>query len=228
MQMNLHRTGNAPQWETVAPEDRNPFQQVAAATNGVITPANAVSAMGAGLVASGLKDIASGDITRGVVKVGAGRVADVVDGTTAEATGTKSPLGEAVDVVIDKGETAAALPVLVKADVLPKSAAGVIFAQNMANTAFSMIARRRGVQMHPSREGKLTTFGQWTTIGLHGLAAVARDQDYDRLARGLEVAGHISTIATAALGAKAIVGYAEDALLPVPDSQVEPATQSAA
>lgn len=217
MDMNLHRTGKAPQWETVAPEDRNVFQKVAAKTNGVVTPANAVSAAGAVVVGSGLRDISKGKITRGVAKVAAGRGFDLGDGLTAEATGTKSPLGEGVDVVVDKGETAAALPILVKADVLPKPAAGVIAAQNAANTAFSMIARRRGITVHPSKEGKWTTFGQWATIGLHGLAAVARDQEYEKLGRGLEVAGHITTVATAALGAKAIAGYAQEALLPVPE-----------
>lgn len=215
--MNLHRTGNVPQWETVAPEDRNPFQKVAARTQGVVTPANAVSLAGAGLVGAGLRDIARGKVTRGMVKVGAGRVFDLGDGATAEATGTKSTVGEAVDVVVDKAEAAAALPVFVGADILPKPAAGMIFAQNMANTAFSMIARRRDVTIHPSREGKLTTFGQWTTIGLHGLAAAAKENDYSRLAKGLEIAGHISAVATAALGAKAIAGYARDALLPVPE-----------
>lgn len=223
--MNLHRTGNVPQWETVAPEDRNVFQKVAARTKGVVTPANAVSAAGAVIVGSGLRDISKGRTTKGVVKVAVGRGFDLGDGVTAEATGTKSPLGEAVDVVVDKGETAAALPVLVKADVLPKSTAGVIAAQNAANTAFSMIAKRRGVTLHPSKEGKWSTFGQWTSIGLHGLAAVARDQEYEGLARGLEVAGHISTVATAALGAKAVAGYAQEALLPVPDAPAEGAPE---
>ena len=166
--MNLHRTGKVPQWETVAPEDRNAFQKVAARTKGVVTPANAVSASGAGLVASGLVDIANGNTTRGVIKVGLGRSADLGDGLTAEHTGTKSPLGEGVDVVVDKVETAAALPVLVKAGVLPKGAGAVIFSQNFANTAFSVVAKRRGIELHPSKEGKLTTFGQWTTIGCMG------------------------------------------------------------
>lgn len=218
--MNLHRTEKVPQWETVAPKNRNVFQKVAARTKGVVTPANAVSLAGALTVASGLRDIHRGKITRGVVKVAAGRSADLGDGVTAEATGTKSPLGEAVDVGVDKGEAIFALPVLVKADVLPKPAAGVIGGQVLANGAFSAVAKRRGVEMHPSKEGKLTTLGQWTTIGLYGLAAVARETEYDRLARGLEIAGHISTVATAALGAKAIAGYAQEAASPSPEAPV--------
>jgi phosphatidylglycerophosphate synthase len=222
--MNLHRTGKEPQWASVAPEDQNPFQKVAAKTGGLVAPANGVSLLGAGLVGSGLRDIAKGDTTKGVIKVGVGRIGgDLGDGFTADITGTKSPFGEGVDVVVDKGEAAVALPVLVKADILPKSAAGVIAAQNMANAAISAVAKRRGAEIHPSKEGKLTTFGQWTTIGLHGLAAVARENDAPKLAKGLEVAGRLSLVATAVLGAKAIVGYAGDALLPIPEAPPEDA-----
>lgn len=217
--MNLHRTEKSPQWDTIRPEERNPFQKVAAKTQGVVTPANAVSAIGAGMVAAGLRDISKGEVTKGSLKVGAGRIADVIDGTTAEKTGTKSPLGEGVDVVIDKVETAAALPVLVRAGILPKPTAAMIFSQNLANTAFSAVAKRRGVELHPSREGKLATFGQWATIGFHGLAAAAKENDYQRLGQGLEIAGHVSAIATAALGAKAIEGYARESLQTVPEPQ---------
>lgn len=148
-------------------------------------------------------------------KIAVGRAADIGDGMAAEATGTKSPIGEAVDVLIDKAETAAALPVLVKAGVLPKPAAGSIFIQNAANAAFSTVAKRRGIELHPSREGKLSTAGQWTSIGLYGMSSVAREADSPKLARGLEIAGHLTTIATAALGAKAVFGYAQEALSPI-------------
>lgn len=214
--MNLHRTGEAPQWETVEPEDRNIFQKVAAKTNGVLTPGNVISVAGAYLVASGLRDIAKGKHTKGIIKVGAGRVLDVGDGIAAEATGTKSPLGEAVDVIIDKGETFIGTPVVVSAGIVPKIEAVPIVAQNAANIVFSGIARRRGVSLHPSKEGKLTMFGGWMVIGLHGLAAAAREHDAEDLANGLEMAAHASSIATTTLGVKAVYGYARDALAPVP------------
>lgn len=220
--MNLHRAGKEGQWVNVPPEDRNIAQNVAAQTNGIVTPANAVSLAGAGVVASGLKDIATGDTTKGVIKVGVGRVFDLADGMVADKTGTKSPIGEGVDVVVDKAEVALALPVLAYKGVLPKPAAGVVFALNVANAAFSSVAKRRGAEIHPSKEGKLAMFGQWMGIGMYGLSRVAKDQEMEKTAMALEAAGHISMIATAALGAKAVLGYAQDAMQEVPPQQNQP------
>jgi phosphatidylglycerophosphate synthase len=219
--MNLHRSGKEGQWKSVAEEDQNIAQKIAERTNGVVTPGNTISLAGATLVASGLHDISKGNIGKGVKKLGIGRTADIIDGMAAEATGTKSPVGEAADVIIDKVETAAALPILVSADVLPKPVAGVILAQNMANTAFSAVAKRRGVELHPSKEGKLSTAGQWATIGLYGLSSVARESDSPKMARKLEIAGHITAIATAALGAKAVFGYAQETLLPITETPTD-------
>ncbi len=213
--MNLHRSGKEAQWESVEPEDRNVFQTVAAKTNGIVTPANAVDAIGAGLVASGLKDISRNNTAKGVVKVGLGRIADLVDGFIAERTGTKSPLGEGLDVIIDKTETAGALPVLVKADILPKSVAGMIVAQNMANTAFSAVAKQRGAEIHPSREGKITMFGQWAAIGFYGLAAAARSGDAPRIADGMEIVADVCAATTTVLAPQVVSGYARDAFAPV-------------
>ncbi len=223
--MNMHRSGKEGQWEAVAPEDRNAYQKIAAKTHGIVTPANTVSLVGAGLVASGLKDVATGKTAKGIVKISVGRGADLGDGRVAEKTQTKGPIGEALDVVIDKTEMAAVLPVFVHKNILPQPAAGVIAAQNAANTAFSAIAKRRGITLHPSREGKMATFGQWTTGALYGSAFLARENEMSGLARGLEVAGHISLAATAALGAKAILGYAQETLLPVPNPPVDTAEQ---
>lgn len=210
--MKLHRVGKLPDWETVPSRDRNVFQKVAAKSRGVITPGNVATLWGAFMVGSGLKDISGREVTKGVFKVSLGRVADLFDGLAAETTGTKSPLGEGADVVTDKLETAAALPVLVKADILPMPPAGLIFAQNMANTVFSVVAKCRGIELHSSREGKRSTFGQWATMGFYGLAAAAREKDYDSLAQGLRAAGQASAAATAVLGTKALAGYAREAL----------------
>ncbi len=216
--MNLHRAGTEGQWTSVPPEDQNPYQKIAAATNGVVTPGNAVSLAGAGLVASGLKDVGQGETSKGVVKIGAGRAFDLLDGTVAERTGTKSPVGEAMDVVVDKTELAAAVPTLVKADVLPRSAAAVITAQNLAITGFSAVAKRRGAEIHTSAEGKKAMFAQWFGVGMYGFAKLAKDAKADKLARGFEFAGHLSMVATAALGAKAIAGYADAAGLSISNS----------
>lgn len=212
--MNLHRTGKGGEWEKTDPEKRNIWQRTAAKTHGVAAPANAVSLAGLATVTSGLIDIYYGRTARGLVKIIVGRLADIGDGAVAEATKTKSPLGEAADVVIDKVEVAMALPVLVKSGILPRTATGVLVGQNVANTVASAVAKKRGVEIHPSREGKLNTAGQWLTAGLYTLGEIARQENHPDIARGIEIAGHASLAATAYLGIRALHGYAQDALAP--------------
>lgn len=213
--MNLHRAGAEGQWVGIPAENQNPYQKVAAATNGVVTPGNAVSLAGAGLVATGLRNVARGETAKGVVQIGAGRIADLADGLVAEKTGTKGPVGEAMDVGIDKTEAFVVAPVLAKSGVLPKPAAGLILGQNLAIMGFSGVAKRRGREIHPSADGKKAMFGQWFGTGMYGFAAVAKRGGANKLAKGFEWAGHLSMVATAALGAKAIAGYAEDAGLSI-------------
>lgn len=224
--MNLHRTGAEGQWASIPQEDQNTFQKIASKTAGIITPGNTVSAIGATLVTSGLLDVKRGESTKGILKIGFGRLADIGDGMAAEATGTKSPLGEAVDVVVDKSETIAALPILVKSGVLPKNAGATILGLNGASTILGTLAKKRGITLHPSKEGKLAMAGQWGAIGFYGLSEIAENSDAPKLSRGLEIAGHISIVATAALGAKAIIGYTQEALGPVDDEQVAPSRNS--
>ncbi|MDQ2973695.1 MAG: hypothetical protein M3Q79_04430 [bacterium] len=209
--MNLHRTGKSPEWATVPHEERNIWQKTAAKTHSVVTPANAVSLIGLGIVGSGLKDIADGNTGRGIAKIGGGRLLDVVDGMVAHRTKTKSPTGEAVDVVVDKIEAAAALPILTLKGILPPAVAGSFLAQHLANTLATAAAKRRGNEIHPSKEGKWNTAGQWGAISLYGLSAAARNAELNGTARRLELAGHLTTVVTTYLGASALVGYIKDA-----------------
>lgn len=211
--MNLHLTNGDAQWRSVPEHQRNSFQRVAEETNGLATPGNAVSVAGGALVLSGLYDIAHGDKSfKGVFKIGAGRLADLIDGTVAEKTGTKCPTGEAVDAVVDKVVLAAALPIMAHKDVMPTNAAGVIFAQNLGNSIFSAIAKARGEQLHPTKEGKFATFGQWAGLGFYNLAQVARARGAKKTAANLEMAAHVSTTAAIALGGFAMTGYARKTL----------------
>ena len=205
--MNLHRAGKQGEWASTPPHKRNLAQKVAARTDGNITPGNVVSVAGGLTVLSGLKDIYKGETRRGVIKIGVGRIGDLIDGTVADKTKTKGPKGEAVDAGIDKTLMFAALPVLVKRKVLPPHVGGLLLAQNVASASIAVEAKKRGVTLHPSEEGKHTTAAQWGVVGLYTLAAVARKAQSPRVAEGLEAAG-LATLATATtLGTYAVAGY---------------------
>jgi len=219
--MNLHRAGKQGEWASTPPHERNLAQKVAARTDGNITPGNIVSVAGGLTVLSGLHDIYKGRTKRGIIKIGAGRIGDLVDGTVAAKTKTKGPKGEAVDAGIDKGLMFAALPVLVKRGVLPAHAGGLLLAQNLASASIAVEAKQRGVTLHPSEEGKKTTAAQWSTIGLYMLAAGARKAQSPRIAEGLEAAG-LATLATATtLGTYAVAGYHQELNNPTAEVTVE-------
>lgn len=219
--MNLHRANKKADWDEIPANERNVFQRIAAKTDGVVTPGNATSVVGAFTVASGLKDIYKGKTKRGIVKVGIGRVGDLVDGTVADKTGTKGPKGEATDAGIDKALMLTALPVLVKKGGLPKYAAGALLAQNAASAAIAAQAKQEDVTLHPSEDGKKAVFGQWGAVGLYGLAEAARRADAPNVARGLEAAGLASLAVATVLGTKAVIGYHAEVQAGPPNPRVE-------
>ena len=48
--MNMHYAGDVPDWELTTAAERNAWQQLAAGTRGIATPANVISLAGFGLV----------------------------------------------------------------------------------------------------------------------------------------------------------------------------------
>ncbi len=209
--MNLHRADKKPDWELVPSEERNVWQRLAARTKGAVTPANAVSAAGFLVAAKGLVDISRGKTTRGVAEFAAGRLMDVADGFIADATGTKSPLGEGVDASLDKAVIAGALPVMTRADILPVPAAWTIGVQNGLNFVFTGIAKFRGTDIHTSLLGKLTAASQAGCIASYGASAAAEALGYERSAEVARMLGHGLTAAATVLGAAATAGYARAA-----------------
>lgn len=169
--MNLHRTDNVPQWEKLDPSERNGWQRVAAATKGVVTPANAVTAAGYAVFEWGLRDVRRGNVGAGVAKVVAGRLFDIADGMVAEKTGTKSPLGEAFDATVDKIEAARGLYTFARRGIVPRYVAVSFAAQNAVNTLATFYAKSRDAEIHPSAAGKITTALQWGTVASYGLEA---------------------------------------------------------
>lgn len=216
--MNLHRANKEADWAHLPSENMSGFQRIAAKTGGIITPANVLDTACLGLFFSGLKDVYQGRTLKGIAKIGVARIGDMADGALAEATKTKSPLGEAIDVVIDKVEIAAAVPILAKRGLIPRRAAAIIIAQNVANTAVTMLAKYRGVEIHSSENGKHNTFGQSLSLGVYSLSAAAEQMGAPLVAQGLEQAGDASLFVTADRGIKALVGYTHDAFAPLPET----------
>lgn len=151
----LHRRPDkGGEWDTVAPEDRNIHQRLAARTLGVVTLANTATLVGAGLSASAIIDYQRGDYKKAAGKMFVGRVLDLADGYIATKTGTRSPVGAALDAGCDKALSVAFVAVsTAKKDMRPVEAATHLIQQSQIFYE-NVHIKNAGGEPNPSREGK--------------------------------------------------------------------------
>lgn len=174
--MNLHRTTGQADWESIDPSDYTLWQKIAAATHGYVTPGNVTTLIGLVLVTLGLLQVVAGEYWLGGVLVIAGRLLDLVDGWLADATHTKSPLGEIADAAADKIETFAAIAVLFIASLAPWWVLIGLLLPHIAISGVAYIARRKGVSLHPSRLGKISMALLWAALfGFIVLSVITSD-----------------------------------------------------
>jgi phosphatidylglycerophosphate synthase len=165
--MNLHRTTGRPDWADTRHRDYTYWQSLAVATRGVLTPGNVITVIGLGLVVYGLVALLSGEYWLGGGLIVMGRLLDLVDGWAADVTHTKSPLGELFDAAADKLETIAAIVVMYLADLAPWWLLSSLLLPHIVIAGISLVARMRGIELHPSRAGKVSMALLW--LGLFGL-----------------------------------------------------------
>ena len=162
--MNLHRTSGTPDWATVKAADRNVFQNMAAATGGIVSPANIITVIGLGMVIYGLVSILQQQFWAGLVLLVSGRLLDIVDGLVAEATHTKSPLGELFDAAADKIGTLLTIVVLLFADITHWWVIMALIAPQILITLVILYKKSKGIGVHPTRQGKLSMAAAWAGI----------------------------------------------------------------
>jgi phosphatidylglycerophosphate synthase len=161
--MNLHTAHPDPDWKLVAAAKRNAWQRLAYATHGVVTPANALSVLGLLLVCWGAWRLYSGDRILGLGLVIAGRLADVADGYVAEVTGTKSRLGETVDVFCDKLALGVTLVALFAGRLAPWWFLALLTSCNLYLALFGLTAGRK-YGLHPNRMAKIAMLAGWAAL----------------------------------------------------------------
>lgn len=203
--MNLHRALEH-EWSHVPADQYNTYQRIAAHTNGLITPGNAVSLSGFMLVAAGLVFVWQGSLALGLALLLIGRLADLFDGMIAHATKTKSPVGEAVDATIDKIVALAALTVLSYLGLVPFFIGALFLLHNITNVCLFGLARLRGTRLHPNRTGKLSTAGEW--LAVVGFTLVygfgPQTHQYDNAKVGLYIFSGVML----AMGLVSVINYA--------------------
>lgn len=181
--MNLHRTSGQPDWDKVALSERNSFQKLAAATHGIVSPANVISLIGLGLVAAGLMEVINQQFWMGLGLLAVGRLLDIVDGAVAEATQTKSPLGELFDAAADKIGTLLTIVALFVANVTYWWVIAALLIPQVIIPIVIYYKRQKGINVHPTRQGKLSMAAVW--VGIVGLLFVKALNDTGLLSIGV-------------------------------------------
>lgn len=201
--MSLHRSEAMPDWERVAPYELNQWQSVAAKTGGIITPGNFLSLLGFWVVCYGLFAVTQEQFWTGFVAVTIGRMADLLDGKVADMTGTKSPIGEAVDASIDKLATGLILLVLLTTGIINPAVLAAVFLPHLVIAVIAIINLSRKKRLHPSRLGKISMALAWA--GLIGvILANAVSVRYENL---VATSSHVVIYVSIGLGVLAGLRY---------------------
>lgn len=203
----LHKVGQKADWELVAKPERNIWQRVAFNTKGIATPANVTSVIGAILVGLGLWYFYIGYFGWGVISVASGRLADILDGAVAQATGTKSSVGEAIDASIDKITIIAALIIFGIADIVPLAVIVLIALRNSVNISISVLAKASKKFLHPSRAGKLAAASEWAALLFFILSTLTSNQGWRILSAGTAATAYVMLSVTIVLGIITIRSY---------------------
>jgi phosphatidylglycerophosphate synthase len=161
--VKLHIPSKRPDWDQGPKRQRNAWQTIAAKSQGVATPGNALSILGLALVAWGSARLYAGAWVASLLLIIAGRLFDVADGYVADLTKTKSLLGEAIDTTCDK--TSVFLVVIVAFSIHalnPLLLAIVVLHQLYIGTFGFFWGQEYG--LHTNQYGKLSMLVGWVAI----------------------------------------------------------------
>lgn len=189
--------------------EQNTWQQVSDATHTVITPANAIDAVGFVGAKYGIDHL---DTWPGIVIAGASFLTDMVDGKVARATGTQSELGEAIDAVGDKIKLAYALKKTYELEAAPMWLLAGVTVVNSVNASLTLADKqinRNVPAIHPSWAGKRAIFLQQFGIGFHILGSQFEKQPKaQHVAKAFKLSANVMGAAGITLGVAASSGYA--------------------
>jgi phosphatidylglycerophosphate synthase len=186
------------------------LQRLAAATGGVVTPANlldVVAFVGAWWAGPRLGSWSG-------YAVGApSYFADLADGIIARRTGTVTRVGEIMDHVGDKPKILWAAWHIWRLRLADRPLVATVTAYNVANAAVTAYDLLRNAEpaVFPDRRAKWAMMTSATGMGIQ-VAATNAERTHPRLARALRAGGAISSYGgVAVFGIPTTVGYWRDA-----------------
>jgi phosphatidylglycerophosphate synthase len=132
-----------------------------------MTAANIISLLGLSLVIAGIMLAMRHEAGWAAGLIILGRLADLADGFVADKTGTKSPLGEAVDATVDKIAMGLIVLLLLTYDGPARWFGIVVLLHFLYQVGTFVMAYRRHFRLHPSAIGKYTAATLWGGVALY-------------------------------------------------------------
>lgn len=201
--MDLHELHTGAEWYKIPDKKRTALQRLAARTQGIVTPGNAVTISGAIITSTGLWAFWQHKFVAGFILIGIGRLCDILDGHLARATHTSSPFGEGLDAATDKLIILLAAITLLATHAVPLAIIIAVAILEFVTAVTVMAGRKMGVRLHPLLIGKYATFGLWVSLVLYLIAhALGSTYGNGRLLYIIATLGSIMALcgATAAFG----------------------------
>lgn len=192
--MNLHRTGKLAEWESVSADKRTIIQTIAFKTKGIVTPPNIITVIGVGLVVYGLIALLQESYWIGLASLIVGRLLDIADGLAAEATKTKSPLGELFDATADKIGTILTIIALFIGNFTFWWILVALFLPQLLIALVSIHKKRQKAPIHPTLAGKLSMATLWAALVGFILAAALDSGTFGALSILSYIAAGWSTV----------------------------------
>jgi phosphatidylglycerophosphate synthase len=141
----------------------------------------------------------------GLILIGVGRFADVIDGMVAERTKTKSHLGEAVDATADKVGLFMSLLVLAVQHMLPLVFVVLMGLQAAGMAILGLTARMRHTELHPFREGKIATAVFWVALLVFVAATMFHEHHKWHIAGIMDGSGYVLMSIALVLGVYTLI-----------------------
>jgi phosphatidylglycerophosphate synthase len=202
--MDLHRADSRPDWELIPKKRWNMWQKTAARSKGLLTPSNFLTLIGLVVVLFGLLRMHEDSFVLGTVALALGRLCDIADGLVASFTGTKSPLGESFDAVVDKIGTLLTLVVFFVDAIAPRWVVILLVLPQIAGSVIVLLARRRQTRLHPTRAAKTGMALAWLSL----LGFALSQSVTGHVSTNLSILSGILTLVSVTLSSYAVIGYA--------------------
>ena len=186
------------------------WQKLASYTNGVATPATALSVAGAVLTGLGSRELIRHNYGSAVGAVAAGAICDALDGKVARALGVDSYVGgRYADAGLDGVKSAMVASASAASGTLPRAAAALTYSPKAAGWASSILFKIQGGDPQTSAEGKIAEAVRWTVPLMFICSLAAKEHSLNSVSKITNGLGWAESVVAFALGAKAFAGYAK-------------------